>query len=108
MGAAASLTARKGFASVALVMVLVQHILTRCYLQGLASWTAELDEAWAFADVAEAMSFCRMGGVNDVEILAVTSHDVRRIQMPDRGAGALCPLPGGIPIVLPRTDMRPD
>jgi len=108
MGAAASLTARKGFASVTFVMVLVQHILTRRYLQGLASWTAELDEAWAFADVAEAMSFCRMGRLKDVEILAVTRHDVRRIQMPDRGAGAVCPPPAGIPVVLPRTDMRPD
>lgn len=101
----ASLTARGGFASVSPV-VFIQHTLTRQYLQGYAEWSLDWDEAWPFAGVAEALKFCDLWRLEDVQIIVPTDQDVHRFSV--TGGAREVPAPNTVPVILPLVDLRPN
>lgn len=88
-------------------MVFVQHTLTQLYLQSFAEWTAELHEAWMFDSAAEAIRYCEMTGLTDVQVIVPSATDVQRITLPARDTAFMVPR-SDVPIVLPRIDLRPN
>jgi hypothetical protein len=88
-------------------MVVVQHTLTQLYLQSFAEWSAEWNDAWVFESTAEAIRFCEMSGLTDVQIVVSSESDVQRFALPVRSTAFLLAR-GEVPVVLPRTDSRPN
>ena len=80
------------FASVGLNMVVIQHALTRRYLQSFAEWSAELDEAWEFASAAEAVQYCEWRGLTDVQIVVAGADEVHHLPLrsEERRVGKEC------------------
>jgi hypothetical protein len=86
-------------------MVFVQHVLTQLYLRSFAEWTRELNEAWVFETTDEAVRFCEMSGLTDVQIIVPSPSDVQCLPLPPRHLS----IPAAqIPVILPRTDSRPN
>jgi hypothetical protein len=89
-------------------MVFVQHTLTRLYLRSFAEWTAELNDAWVFASTSEAISFCEMCSLTDVQIIVPSESDVQRFPLPERSTAFMLSRGKEVPVILPRTDSRPN
>jgi hypothetical protein len=89
-------------------MIVIQHTLTQFYLQSFADWSAELNDAWAFHSVSEAVGFCELWGLKDAQIIVAEGHEVVEIPLPERDRTIPVHLVNAIPVVLPRTDSRPN
>jgi hypothetical protein len=89
-------------------MVVIQHTLTQLYLQSFADWSAEWNDAWAFHDMSEAVGFCELWGLKDVQIIVAEGQDVHELALPVRRPGIPLHLVKVVPVVLPRTDSRPN
>ena len=89
-------------------MVLIQHTLTRRYLQSFAEWSLDLRDAWVFASTAEAVNFCEWWGLGDIQIVVAGEDQVD--QFPISACRPVLPLQRErlMPIVLPRMDSRPN
>ena len=88
-------------------MVFVQHTLTQLYLQSFADWSTELNDAWDFASMKEAVDFCELRKLTDVQIIVAQEQDVHEFPVPVRVAFPIDRLKI-VPVVLPRTDSRPN
>ncbi len=89
-------------------MVVIQHALTQLYLQSFADWSGELNDAWVFHSVSEAVSFCELWRLKDVQIIVAEGPDVFEVPLPVRREGVPLYLVKVIPVVLPRTDSCPN
>ena len=89
-------------------MVLVQHALTRRYLQSYAEWSSDLREAWVFASTAEAVNFCEWSGLGDIQIVVAGDDHVDQFPVSARHHPFPLLRERTVPIVLPRTDSRPN
>ena len=89
-------------------MVVIQHTLTQFYLQSFADWTAELNDAWVFHSATEALGFCELWRLRDVQIIVAEGQDVHELALPERSRSFPPHLVKVIPVVLPRTDSRPN
>jgi hypothetical protein len=89
-------------------MVFVQHTLTQLYLQSFADWSAELNDAWVFANMKEAVDFCELWRLKDVQVVVAEELDVHQFPLPVRSLAFPIERLRIIPVVLPRTDSRPN
>jgi hypothetical protein len=89
-------------------MVVIQHTLTQLYLQSFADWSGELNDAWAFHSMSEAVGFCELWGLKDVQIIVAEGQDVFELPLPERNRAIPVHLVKVVPVVLPRTDSRPN
>ena len=89
-------------------MVFVQHTLTQRYLQSFAEWSPELNDAWVFASMKEAVSFCELWRLNDVQIVVAEEHEVHEVPLPMRRLAFPINRLKIVPVVLPRSDSRPN
>jgi hypothetical protein len=89
-------------------MVVIQHTLTQLYLQSFADWSGELNDAWAFHSMSEAVGFCELWGLKDVQIIVAEGQDVHEFSLPERNRNVPVHLVKAVPVVLPRTDSRPN
>ena len=87
-------------------MIVIQHTLTQLYLQSFADWSGELNDAWAFHNMSEAVSFCELWGLKDVQIIVAEGSDVFELPLPERNRSIPVHLVKAVPVVLPRTDSR--
>ena len=87
-------------------MVVIQHTLTQLYLQSFADWSGELNDAWAFHNMSEAVSFCELRGLKDVQIIVAEGQDVFEVPLPERNRAMPMHLVKVVPVVLPSTDSR--
>ncbi len=88
-------------------MVFVQHILTQQYLQSFSEWNPDLTQAWDFESPAEAIRYCEMSGLADVQIIVPSDSDVQRFALPARHPAFLT-ASRQVPVVLPRSDSKPN
>ena len=89
-------------------MVVVQHMLTQHYLQSFADWSAELNDAWMFHSMSEAVSFCELMGLKDVQVVVAEERNVYELPVPARSHALPAQFAKVIPVVLPRADSRPN